>query len=67
MAALLTGKSMPDLDLTMQTLALLALVMYLLPRVIGGRAATVLPRIGAALLTVAILIALIQTFFWFAK
>ncbi|MBB4197539.1 hypothetical protein GGD83_001331 [Rhodoblastus sphagnicola] len=58
---------MPDLDLTMQALALLALVMYLLPRVIGGRAGAVLPRVGAVLLTAAIVIALIQSFFWFSR
>ncbi|SNB68879.1 hypothetical protein SAMN06265338_103134 [Rhodoblastus acidophilus] len=58
---------MADLDLIMQALALTAIVLYLLPRVIGGRGATALPWIGAALLTGGIIIALVQTFFWFSK
>ncbi|MCW2317391.1 hypothetical protein M2322_002950 [Rhodoblastus acidophilus] len=58
---------MADLDLIMQALALTAIVLYLLPRVIGGRGARTLPWIGAALLTGGIIIALVQTFFWFSK
>lgn len=58
---------MADLDLIMQAMALTAIVLYLLPRVIGGRGAVALPRIGAAILVAGIIIALVQTFFWFSK
>jgi hypothetical protein len=58
---------MADLDLTMRALALLALLMYLAPRVIGGRIGATLPRLAAALLAVAIILALVQSFFWFSR
>jgi hypothetical protein len=59
--------NMPNLDLTMRVLALVALLLYLLPRVIGGRIGATLPKIAAATLTVAFILALVQTFFWFSK
>ena len=58
---------MTDLDLTMRATALLALLMYLAPRVIGGRIAATLPRLASALLAVAIILALVQSFFWFFR
>ena len=58
---------MGDLDVVMQALAMVALLMYLAPAVIGGRVGAALPRIAAAILTVAFILALVQTFFWFSK
>ena len=58
---------MANLDQLMQVLALVALLLYLMPRLIGGRVGAVLPRIGAAMLTAAFIIALIQSYFWFSK
>jgi hypothetical protein len=58
---------MPNLDLTMQALAIVALLLYLLPRFVGGRVGEALSRIAAAILAVAFIIALIQSFFWFSK
>jgi hypothetical protein len=58
---------MGDLDGIMQVMAMVALLLYLAPAVIGGRVGAQLPRIAAAVLTVAFILALVQTFFWFAK
>ena len=58
---------MGDLDLIMQALAMVALLLYLAPAVIGGRVGAHLPRIAVAVLTVAFILALVQTFFWFSK
>jgi hypothetical protein len=67
MSAPFAGMSMPELDLTMRALALVALLMYLLPRVIGGRVGALLPRVAAAILAVGFVLALVQTFFWFSR
>jgi hypothetical protein len=67
MSAPFAGMSMPELDLTMRALALVALLMYLLPRVIGGRVGAWLPRLAAATLAVGFILALVQTFFWFSR
>jgi hypothetical protein len=58
---------MTDLNQLMPALAVLAIILYLLPRFVGGRVGTLLPRIAAALLLVGFIIALVQTFFWFSK
>jgi len=58
---------MANLDQLMQALAVVAILLYLLPRFVGGRVGDLLPRIAAAVLFAAILIALIQSFFWFSK
>jgi hypothetical protein len=58
---------MDNLDLTMQVLATLALLMYLAPRVIGGKLGLTLPKLAMATLAVAIILALVQTYFWFAR
>ncbi|MCW2283903.1 hypothetical protein M2323_001512 [Rhodoblastus acidophilus] len=58
---------MDTLDQLMPALAVLAIILYLLPRFLGGRVGAALPRIAAALLLVGLLIALVQTFFWFSK
>lgn len=58
---------MDNLDQLMPALAVLAIILYLLPRFVGGRVGAALPRIAAALLLVGFLIALVQTFFWFSK
>jgi hypothetical protein len=58
---------MTSLDQIMPALALLALLMYLAPRVIGGKIGASLPLVGAAILTVGVLLALVQTWFWYAR
>jgi len=58
---------MPRIELTMQALATLAIVLYLMPRLIGGQSGVWLPRIGAALLGAAFILALIDSYFWFNK
>ncbi|MCW2274389.1 hypothetical protein GJ654_09145 [Rhodoblastus acidophilus] len=58
---------MANLDQLMQALAVVAILLYLLPRFVGGRVGAALPRIAAAVLLAAIIIALVQTFFWFSK
>lgn len=58
---------MDNLDHIMPTLAVLAIILYLLPRFVGGRVGAALPRIAAALILVGVVIALVQTFFWFSK
>jgi hypothetical protein len=58
---------MPNIELTMQVLATLAIVLYLLPRLIGGRAGAWLGHAGAALLAAAFILALVETWFWYAK
>ncbi len=58
---------MPSLDLTMRALALVALLLYLLPRFFAGRAANWMSRAAAATLALAFIIALVQSFFWFSS
>jgi len=58
---------MAKLDPIMQALAILAILLYLLPRFVGGRVGAALPRIAVAVLTAAFVIALVQSFFWFSK